>query len=199
MHIALSDPTGDSAIFEWLDGELAIHHGKEYKVLTNSPSYDQQLAIKKYWEGVDPLKFMPGSIRGADRFACLSYYINNLPTKRNQKIITAVPEQSFKKQAALSMLSAMRSIGTPLGVSAPKKANLSSSLWRTVWNQTDQVLYFDSATTPNTFWVPFSELDFSADAEVKKLPMDDGEVYAGDASDKFVATEPFEFMPAKAN
>lgn len=148
---------------------------------------------------MDPLEFMPGSIRGADRFARLSYYINNLPTKRDQKIITAMPDESYKSQATLSMLSAMRSIGTPLGVSAPSKANLSSSLWRTVWNQSDKVLYFDSATTPNTFWVPFSELDFSADAEVKKLPMGDGEVYAGDASDKFVATEPFEFKPAKEN
>ena len=30
QHMSLSDPTGDSAIFEWLDGKLVIHHGKEY-------------------------------------------------------------------------------------------------------------------------------------------------------------------------
>src|SRR5262245_66435638 len=35
VHMTLSDPTGDSAIFEWLDGKLVIHHGKEYKVMTN--------------------------------------------------------------------------------------------------------------------------------------------------------------------
>src|SRR5262249_49798977 len=43
MHMSLSDPTGDSAIFEFLDGKLVIHHGKEYTVMTNSPTFDQQL------------------------------------------------------------------------------------------------------------------------------------------------------------
>ena len=35
-----------------------------------------------------------------------------------------------------------------------------SPLWRTVWDQKNMVLFFDSATTPNTFWVPMKELDF---------------------------------------
>jgi choloylglycine hydrolase len=37
-HLSISDPTGDSAIFEYLGGELIIHHGKQYQVMTNSPS-----------------------------------------------------------------------------------------------------------------------------------------------------------------
>ncbi len=198
-HVSLSDPTGDSAIFEYIDGDLVIHHGKEYKVMTNSPSYDQQLAIKRYWEGVDPLTFLPGSIRGADRFARVSFLINNIPTKLDPNTITAVPDETYENQAVASVLSVIRSIGTPLGISVPSKPNLSSTLWRTVWNQSDLILYFDSATTPNTFWVPLSQLDFSADAEVKKLPMDEEEVYAGNAADEFVVTEPFEFIPAKEN
>src|SRR5262245_29902241 len=80
MHMSLSDPTGDSAIFEWLDGKLVIHHGKEFKVMTNSPTYDQQLAIESYWRGVDPLTFLPGSINAADRFARVSFLINAIPT-----------------------------------------------------------------------------------------------------------------------
>ena len=51
MHLAISDATGNSAIFEYIDGRLVIHHGKQYKVLTNSPTYDQQLAIMEYMEG----------------------------------------------------------------------------------------------------------------------------------------------------
>jgi choloylglycine hydrolase len=51
--MSLSDPTGDSAIFEWLDGKVTIHHGKQFKVMTNSPAYDEQLAIEKYWRGID--------------------------------------------------------------------------------------------------------------------------------------------------
>jgi choloylglycine hydrolase len=48
-HVALSDPSGDSAIFEYLDGKLVIHHGPETTVMTNSPPYDQQLAIDTHW------------------------------------------------------------------------------------------------------------------------------------------------------
>ena len=57
-HVALSDPSGDSAIFEYLDGKLVIHHGPDMKVMTNSPPYDQQLAIDTYWEG-NRWKYLP--------------------------------------------------------------------------------------------------------------------------------------------
>ncbi len=61
MHLAMSDSTGDSAVFEYVNGKLVIHHGKEYKVLTNSPTYDKQLAIMEYWKEAGGLtKFLPG-------------------------------------------------------------------------------------------------------------------------------------------
>lgn len=41
MHLAISDASGDSAIFEYVKGKLVIHHGKEFKVLTSSlPSWN---------------------------------------------------------------------------------------------------------------------------------------------------------------
>ena len=48
VHIALSDPTGDSAIFEYLGDKLVVHHGPQYKVMTNSLPYDQQIPIDNY-------------------------------------------------------------------------------------------------------------------------------------------------------
>jgi len=39
MHFSLSDASGDSAIFEYLNGKLVIHHGQQHKVMTNSPIY----------------------------------------------------------------------------------------------------------------------------------------------------------------
>lgn len=49
LHLAISDPSGDSAIFEYRDGKLEIHHGRQCQVMTNSPFYDDQLAILGYW------------------------------------------------------------------------------------------------------------------------------------------------------
>ena len=76
VHIAISDPTGDSAIFEYVKGKLVIHHGKEYQVMTNSPTFDKQLAINEYWKEFDGAVMLPGTVRAADRFARASYYIN---------------------------------------------------------------------------------------------------------------------------
>jgi penicillin V acylase-like amidase (Ntn superfamily) len=193
----LSDPTGDSAVFEWLDGKLVIHHGKQYQVLTNSPTYDEQLAIEKYWKGVDPLTFLPGAINAADRFARVSFLINAIPTKLDPNTIKAVPGGTYENQAALSVLSVMRSIGVPLGITHPTKPNISSTLWRTVWDQKNKVLFFDSVTSPNAFWVPLSELDFKERAAVKKLTMAGGRVYAGNVASNFEPAKPFAFMPAQ--
>jgi penicillin V acylase-like amidase (Ntn superfamily) len=45
LHLSMSDPTGDSAVFEYLGGKLVIHHGKQYQVMTNSPRFEDQLAL----------------------------------------------------------------------------------------------------------------------------------------------------------
>ena len=73
-HLALTDPTGDSAIMEYLAGQLVVHHSPKYTVMTNEPQYDQQLAINAYWEAISNYS-LPGTDRPADRFARLSHYV----------------------------------------------------------------------------------------------------------------------------
>lgn len=43
LHLAISNPSGDSAIIEHAVGKPVIPHGREYQVMTNSPLFDQQL------------------------------------------------------------------------------------------------------------------------------------------------------------
>ena len=45
-------PRGDSAIFEFLGGQLKIHHGWHDTVMTNSPPFDDQLALDAYWREI---------------------------------------------------------------------------------------------------------------------------------------------------
>jgi len=49
-HLAIEDATGDSAIIEVINGgELKVYHDRAYTVMTNDPTYDQQLAnLEKY-------------------------------------------------------------------------------------------------------------------------------------------------------
>ncbi|MBB6308252.1 linear amide C-N hydrolase [Xanthobacter tagetidis] len=195
LHLAISDASGDSAIFEYLGGKLMIHHGRQYQVMTNSPSFDQQLALDAYWQQIGGDVFLPGTFRAADRFARASFFIKSLPTKAEPAIVSAVPDQSYENQAVASVASVMRSVSVPLGFSMPGAPNLAQTIWRTVSDQKNKVYYFDSSTSPNSFWVPLADLDLKPGAPVKKLTLTGGKVYAGNAAALFETAKPFTFMP----
>lgn len=196
IHLSISDATGDSAIFEYIGGKLKIHHGRQYQVMTNSPEFDQQLALDAYWEKIGGLTFLPGTNRAADRFARASFLIKAIPTATDKNYITAVPNQDYDYQAVASTLGVVRSVGVPLGITTPNQPNISSTLWRTVSDHKNLIYYFDSATTPNTFWVKLKDLDFSIGAPVKKLTVAGGKVYSGNTASLFQATPSFKFLKA---
>lgn len=197
LHLSISDSTGDSAIFEYLSGKLVVHHGKQYRVMTNSPSFDQQLALNAYWKEIGGLTFLPGTNRAADRFARASFLIDAIPTDVAPAYIGAVPNRSYANQAAASVLGVMRAVSVPLGITTPDQPNIASTLWRTVADQKNKVYIFDSSTSPNAFWVPLADLDFSPDAPVKKLTVAGGVVHSGNAAGDFVEAKPFTFMPVE--
>ena len=91
VHLAISDPTGDSAIFEYIGGKLVIHHGRQYQVMTNEPPFDQQLALNAYWQEIGGATFLPGTIRPADRFVRAYYLVTSIPKSAVTDIIPAVP------------------------------------------------------------------------------------------------------------
>jgi len=184
-HMAISDPTGDSAVLEYVKGKLVIHHGRQYQVMTNSPTFDEQLAIDKYWEQIGGLTFLPGTNRASDRFARASFFID------------ALPQVSDGMKATAAMFSVIRGVSVPLGLTTPGQPNIASTVWRTVYDQKAKRMFFDSATSPNVFWVPLDKLDLSAGAPVKKLALKGGKTYSGDASGGLQPEKPFAFLPAK--
>lgn len=184
VHLAISDPSGDSAIFEYLGGKLVIHHGREYQVMTNSPSYDQQLALDGYWNQIGGTVMLPGTNRAADRFVRASFYIK------------AIPQTADIREAVASCFGVIRNVSVPLGISTPGQPNISSTLWRSVSDQKNRRYYYESTRSPSVFWVDLSGVDFNAGAPVKKLTVSDGTIYAGDTAAKFQAAQPFQFLPA---
>jgi choloylglycine hydrolase len=182
LHLAISDRTGDSAIFEYIDGELVIHHGREYQVMTNSPTYDKQLALYEYWQEIGGTTMLPGTNRAADRFARASFYVR------------AIPQVSDTRTAVASMFSVIRNVSVPLGISTPDQPNISSTQWRTVSDHKNRVYYYESTLSPNTFWLDLGDIDFSPNSDVRKLSVINQEVYSGNAVDELVAAAPFEFM-----
>ncbi len=182
LHLSLSDATGDNAIFEYINGKLIIHHNKSYNVMTNSPTFDEQLAITKYWAEIPGTIMLPGTNRAADRFARASYYIG------------VIPQTSDVRQSVASVFSVIRNCSVPLGISSESEPNISSTRWRTVSDQKNLVYYYESTETPNTFWVDLKKVDFSNKSQTKMLSVSKKETYAGETSKLFVNTKPFVFL-----
>ncbi len=182
LHLAISDETGDNAIFEYIGGKLVIHHGRSYQVMTNSPIFEKQLALNEYWKQIGGTVMLPGTNRAADRFVRASFYINAIAQTENPRVAVA------------SVFSVIRNASVPFGISTPGQPNISSTRWRTVADQKNKIYFFESALTPNTFWVEFKDIDFSRTGKVKKLSLSNNEIYSGNTADKFVETTPFQFQ-----
>lgn len=190
LHLSLSDASGDSAIFEYIDGKLVIHHGKQYKVMTNSPSYDQQIALNTYWKNIGGLAFLPGTNKAADRFARASFLLDAIPKEIDKNYIAAVPGQSFVNQAIACVTGLQRSVSVPLGITTPEKPEISSTIWRTISDQKNLNYYYDSATSPNTFWVSLKKFNLKSGAPTKKLSLKNGRILSGEVSSLFVEEKP---------
>ncbi|HWV71242.1 MAG TPA: linear amide C-N hydrolase [Pseudosphingobacterium sp.] len=181
LHLSLSDRTGDNAIFEYIDGKLVVHHDSSYNVMTNSPIFEKQLALNEYWSEIGGTTMLPGTNRAADRFARASFYTN------------AIPKTDDTRIAVAGAFSVIRNCSVPLGISTPGQPNISSTRWRSVCDHKNLVYYFETTTTPNTFWVDFKTVDFAENAPIKMLKLE-GNTYAGNAAEAFVETKAFNFQ-----
>lgn len=182
VHLSLSDSTGDSAIFEYIGGELKIHHGREYRVMTNSPVFDQQLALNRYWEEIGGLTMLPGTTRPADRFVRASFYINKIPLTDNAH------------EAVAGVFAVIRNASVPPGIARPDQPNMSSTLWRTVADQKNLVYYFESTASPSLLWINLKELDLSPRSGVRKLDMVRNRFLGGDQTRNITSAQPFVFL-----
>ena len=130
-------------------------------------------------------RHVPGTSRPADRFVRMSYYVKD------------VKKPADPVESVATAFSLVRNASVPIGVRPPPgEPNVAETLWRTVADHKNRLYFFESARSPNVFWVNLTDLDLSAAAPVKKLKLAGGEVYAGNAASKFEEAEPFKFLPA---
>jgi len=100
-HVAIEDASGDSAIFEVINGSVVVHHGRSanYTVLTNDPPFPEQLeGLKRYkaFGGEAPL---PGDTSSVDRFVRMAYFMQHLPDNRNVTLMTGFLNSVIKNAA----------------------------------------------------------------------------------------------------
>jgi penicillin V acylase-like amidase (Ntn superfamily) len=173
VHIAVEDATGDSAILEFVNGKMVVHHGREYRIMTNDPTYDQQLALLKQYDFSKPSSdtSLPGNVKATDRFVRAAYYAAMLPDPKNER------------EAISGVLAIARNISVPFG--APYKGfGIYNTEYRTAMNLTNRRYFFELTTSPNVIWADLTKFDLNAGAPVMVLNPDDIAV-SGDVTGKF--------------
>lgn len=151
-HLAVEDPSGDSAIFELLDGKLVVHHGKEYNIMTNDPPYDWQVTHLGQYQGFGGVREIPGGIEGYDRFVRLAHFVKNLPQPEN------------RDQAAGYALSAIHAVAVPFGAPYYGRGGEKGEYptwWTSVTDLDNKRYYFNWTKSANIVWVDLDKLDFA--------------------------------------
>jgi choloylglycine hydrolase len=166
VHLSLTDPSGDSAVIEYLDGKPVIHHGREYQVMTNSPTFAEQLTLNNYWKRLDGSKMLPGSHQSQDRFVRASYYLGKLPNSKDER------------QQVAGVLSVMRNVSVPWGEPDPEHPNIAPTYWRTVMDHGRKIYYFESALSPDIVWVNLNNVDFTPKSGVRSVSLEGPEGFA---------------------
>ncbi len=171
LHWALTDTTGETLVMEYVDGQLTMHRGKEYKVLTNDPPLDQMESIEKYWEGVGGVNMLPGTVKSADRFVRASFFIHHVPT-------------DFEYPQALGSLeSIMGTVSVPYGYEIEGEPNVSSTQWRSVSDATGGKYYFKFADSTGDLWIDMGRLRLNPGAPILKLDTAKHPGFTGCAND----------------
>ncbi|VTR98963.1 linear amide C-N hydrolase [Tuwongella immobilis] len=184
IHLALNDPTGDSAILECLEGKLVVYHGRQYTIMTNQPTYDRQLENLKQYRGFGGEKRLPGTHEPADRFVRAAYYRANLPKPKSDR------------EAVAAMMSVMRNVSAPFGIADAERPNVSTTIWRTVTDLNRRILYYDSVMSPQILWLDLAKVDFAPGTSVRKLTLAGEYDHLGEISAQLQPAKMFPFVPA---
>lgn len=175
LHLAIEDSAGDSAILELAGGELVVHHGPQFTLMTNDPSYDEQLKLLAAHDFSHPSRDLPlpGNVNPVDRFQRAAYY---------QALL---PEPSTERQAVAGVMAIMRNVSVPFG--APYgDFGVYNTEYRTVSDLTHRIYYFELTTSPSVIWVEFDKLPFGPQP-VAINPYDDS--LTGNVTDRFTPSD----------
>ena len=177
LHLALEDRSGDSAIIEFVDGQPVIHHGRQFTLMTNDPTYDEQLKLLSQQDFSHPSCDMtlPGNVNPIDRFQRAAYYS------------ALLPKPSSERQAVAAVMAIMRNVSVPFG--APYgDFGVYNTEYRTVTDLTNNMYFFELTSSPNVIWVDMTKLPLKPGSLPLVIDPYDGSLI-GDVTDRLAAQQ----------
>jgi choloylglycine hydrolase len=173
MHLAIEDVSGDSAILEFDGGKLVVHHGREFRLMTNDPTYAEQLDLLAAQDFSHPSSEMvlPGNVNAVDRFQRAAYYS------------ALLPEPADERQAVAGVMAIMRNVSVPFG--APyAEFGVYNTEYRTVCDLTNRTYFFELTTSPSIIWVELDALNLEEGAQPRAVDPYDQSL-TGNVSERF--------------
>jgi penicillin V acylase-like amidase (Ntn superfamily) len=150
LHFYIHDPSGDSAILEYINGKLKVHLNPPVRVLTNT-IYDESLTILKNYEGFGGKMYIPGGTQSTDRFVRGAYYLKHLPAPKS-------PEEAIAYGFSTVQLMS-ESPGFEHGFTQ----------WTIVSDVKNRKIFFRTVGNPQISFLDLNKLDFSEGQPVRYL------------------------------
>lgn len=157
LHVAVEDATGDSAVIEFVDGKLSVHHGRQFAVMTNEPAFPKQLDNLKQYKPFGGTLSLPGDVDPMSRFVRASTYLKTLPRPGSYQ------------EALASLLMVIRNVQVPIGAQDYSGTDLEDTWdvkWMSLADLTYRTLYFQAGKSPNLVWVSLENFDLDVGAPV---------------------------------
>lgn len=155
LHACLEDPSGDSAIIEYIKGKMIVHHGKEHRVMTNDPPYTLQLEYLKSYKTFGGKLPLPRDLRSENRFVKCAALLKELPEPYTS-------EESFNLILNLILEAKIPFDNYDQNLTSPTR-------WISITDNTNLIYYFYSSIEKNKFWFNFKEINFSCGQSCKYL------------------------------
>lgn len=160
IHLTMEDAGGDSAVIEFMQGKMHIYHGAQYRIMTNEPAYDIQLANLKKYQGFGGKLPLPGDPDPLSRFVRVASFLKTMPASSNSL------------ESIANILSVIRTAMVPFGA-VDTSGNKTEDAWPTRWvsvaDPGHKIYYFNSTSTANILWIDLNKINFSKGAPVLSI------------------------------
>ena len=161
LHLSLADPSGASAVVEFIDGVMKVKRGNDTLVMTNEPGLRWQLNNRRRYKPFGGSLPLPGDIDPPSRFVRASAYLSTLPKAANAN------------EAEANLYGVMKNVAVPAGArdySSGDSDDTWLTLWTTIANLSEGHYGIQLNSDPDPVWVSLNRLNWNA-AGMRVLPL----------------------------
>lgn len=161
LHFMITDKSGANAVLEYLDGKLVVHEKQGVAAMTNDPAYDKMQAIEKVYRDRGLFQNMPGSPAAVDRYLRAVGWTD--------RIAADAGDTDASIPLDMKVLSIMRTVSSPLGLSNKDNPENCTTLWRAVADTKNASLTVDSAFGKTAVTIRLGDLSFTQDKQIIRV------------------------------